>query len=1205
MKSKLLLLGGFALLVSCSYYPEELNDVGGQLTPQIKLEGCISQQYITRAYDGGFCHGDQIGLYGVNYTNNNSTAGTLADEGNQVDNARYTYDGENDVWNSSGSIYYKDAETNIDLYAYYPYGSPESVNEYIFTVAKDQTGKGVTDGYAMSDFLWGKVENVTPSDQTVKIKFSHRLSCANVILTEGEGFAEGEWETLQKSVLVSNSIREASIDLSTGDAMAIGEVEAEGIMMHATEGGYRAIVVPQSVAANTALFTITINGITYKFKKDTDFTYEPGMQSKFTIKVKKKAMTGDYEFTLTDCDIVEWINDIEAHGGEARQYYVVHQEKPGTLGEVIRAANKNPDKIKNLKISGKINAKDFHFMRDSMEILEAVNLKESTVEELWWWEVTNDVTQERRSFYFEGKMPSTSSKRWEAFYELYPDFNSEGWSFQSSYECNKNEIPREAFSGRNRISFTHFEFPEKVTKIGHAAFYCTMLSGALVIPNDVVEIDGAAFYGTMISSLELPHNLKKIGDIAFHSCSSLSGTLSLPESLEYIGEHAFEGCQLLTGTLTIPSKIKEIGYGCFRQCGFSGDLIIPEGVIKIGDVAFQHCYNLNGRLSLPESLKEIGSYAFQSCCFQGELVIPNQIRVIPEKCFSYNEFSSIIFPSDSEIIKIGDSAFSDIWRLSEPIVFPSGLTSIDSHAFQDCRALPSVTIPSSVATIGNYAFSNCSSLSSITSDAVIPPALGAGAFDGVPKDNFTLEVPEGAVAKYQTANGWSEFRRIAAHHDFSISRPLLRALNDEFTKTYLLRAPASLEWSIESKPDWVTVTPSSGVGKTDVTITVDEMAATDEMFETSMTDEYGNVYSSSSKGRGGEIIFLLNDKNYRSTMKVEQYDYEYGDGDVIVNQTAAKGNGVNLVFMGDCFDAQDIATGKYLNGINEAIEYYFGIEPYKSYKDYFNIYTIVGMSPDSGMGTVNTIRDAKFGSQYSLDGIAPNTAITYEYATKAATVDENNLNETLVVMVENTTDYGGICYMWGDGSAIAVCPMSRDAYPFDFRGIVQHEAGGHGFAKLADEYIYVNAFIESCICGNPHLPEFYAGKELGWYRNLSTNNDYKTVEWAHLFTNPDYSNIVDMYEGGFYHTRGIYRSEAVSCMNNNIPYYSAIQRQEMVERIKRYAGEKFSLEEFYLNDVRDASNNTITRSTATDMLDMSNAGKQMPPKFMGDKPQLK
>ena len=97
-----------------------------------------------------------------------------------------------------------------------------------------------------------------------------------------------------------------------------------------------------------------------------------------------------------------------------------------------------------------------------------------------------------------------------------------------------------------------------------------------------------------------------------------------------------------------------------------------------------------------------------------------------------------------------------------------------------------------------------------------------------------------------------------------------------------------------------------------------------------------------------------------------------------------------------------------------------------------------------------------------------------------------------------------------------------------------------------------------------------------------------------------------MYEGGFFHTRGIYRSEPNSCMNNNIPYYSAIQRQEMVERIKRYAGEEFSLEEFYANDVRDASNNTTRASleVADTPATRASAAKQMAPRIMGDKPKL-
>ena len=101
-----------------------------------------------------------------------------------------------------------------------------------------------------------------------------------------------------------------------------------------------------------------------------------------------------------------------------------------------------------------------------------------------------------------------------------------------------------------------------------------------------------------------------------------------------------------------------------------------------------------------------------------------------------------------------------------------------------------------------------------------------------------------------------------------------------------------------------------------------------------------------------------------------------------------------------------------------------------------------------------------------------------------------------------------------------------------------------------------------------------------------------------------------MYEGGFFHQRGVYRSEPNSCMNNNVPYYSAISRQEMVERIMRYAGLEFSLEEFYAHDVRDASNNDFVTSAVLSAAEptlqsMASAAKQMPPKFMGDKPQLK
>ncbi len=1157
MKSKYLLWGCMAVMLWSGCNDEEIyiENRPPADTPRIAIDGVIHQQYITRVDDGGFCDGDRIGIYGVNYTDENSTAGTLLDEGNQVDNAMYTFDEAAWTWRSQGDVYFKDAVTNIDLYGYYPYGMPESVSAYAFEVRQDQSGVNVEDGYAMSDFLWGKATNVAPTDQKIKIKFSHIMACANVILAEGDGFAEGEFDALDKQVLAVNTMHRSLINLSTGEVTATGKVESEGIVMKQSADGFRAVVVPQTVAAGSALFVITVDGVTYRFKRNDNFAYAGGKQQKFTITVSRKELTGEYEFTLTDSEIVDWVADIESHGGEARQYYVVNQEEPGTLSQHLREAKKNPDKIKNLKIAGKIDARDFFFMRDSMEILQAINLKESEI----------------------------------CQYGNYP----------------AHEIPDQAFD--NKMSLIYFVFPEKVTKIGRAAFQKTLLSGALIIPNDVVEIENNAFYSCNITSLQLPQGIKILGEQVFVNCSFLSSTFLLPESLESIGTSCFMECSMLNGNLVLPSKLKEINENCFRGCSFTGDLVIPEGVTYIGNYAFYKATGSQfngGKLYLSNTLKGIGSQAFLGCNFQGELFIPAKIQSIESSCFKDCNFSSIHFAENSELIKIDNGAFWSNYRLCEPVVLPDNLAGIGEHAFSNCSQLTAITIPAKVSVIGANAFNGCSYLSSITCHATMPPIVGNGAFDGVPKDNFTLEVPEQSVVKYQTATGWSDFRRVAAHHDFSISRPLMRTLNAEYSNTYVMRAPAHMAWSVESCPDWVTVTPSSGVGKTDVTVTVSEMSAA-EAAAFDITTWDGRVLSSHT-GRAGEVVFLLDGKDYRSTMTVQQFDSDIADGDVVENQRATVGGGVNIVFMGDCFDAKDIADGSYMAGIDEAIGYYFGIEPYKSYRDYFNVYTVVGMSEDSGMGTVNTVKSAKFGSMYSLDGITPDTEVTYRYAMKAATVNEENLNRTLVVMVENTTDYGGICYMWGDGSAIAICPMSRDAYPYDFRGIVQHEAGGHGFAKLGDEYVYSHAFIQARACSYPHLDELNAGKALGWYRNLSANSDMKTVEWAHFIYHHDYSNIVDMYEGGYFHTRGVYRSEATSCMNNNIPYYSAISRQEMVERIMKYAGLEFDIDDFYARDVRDASNNDITRSLIVDdIVSRASASKQMPPKIMGQKPQLR
>ena len=667
---------------------------------------------------------------------------------------------------------------------------------------------------------------------------------------------------------------------------------------------------------------------------------------------------------------------------------------------------------------------------------------------------------------------------------------------------------------------------------------------------------------SLMTAISFPESVKIIGSSAFAS-SAIIGNLALPHNLESIGSGAFGSCSGLTGSLVIPDKVEVISSSAFSSCGFSGTLTLPKGLVEIGEEAFNGT-KFKGELKLPSSVAVIGSRAFQNTLFNGTLVLP------------------------SELISLGSSVFSGCWRLSGVVEIPENIVAIPSQLFYACTGLEGVKLHKDIEVIESQAFYNCSGIYSIVSEAKNPPTINSNSFSGVAKDNFTLEVPEASVNLYKNASNWREFKRISAHREFSISRNLFRTLNKEQSKTFTLRAPSGENWSVESKPDWVTVSPASGTGKVDVTVTT-------------------SALTKGSADRAGEIVFLLDGKDYRSTMTVEQYDYQYGDGDMITLQEASKGNGVNIVLMGDCFDAKDISEGKYLKAIQDAYGYFFDIEPYLTYKDYFNVYGVFGMSADSGMGTVNTIREARFGSQYTLnEGVSPDFETTFAAACLAPINDD--VARTLIIMIENSSDYSGLCYMWGDGSAVAVVPMSTDPAPYDFRGLVHHEAGGHGFGKLADEYIYHNAFIQSCVCPCcKHSDEVKTYQSYGFYDNISLTGDMQSVPWSHMIYDPQYSNTVDVYEGAFFHTRGVFRSEPTSCMDNNIPYYNAISREAMVKRIKKYAGESYSFEEFKAND-KEALPSIVTKGGylwSEDYGTSSSPFDQRPPKFMGDKPSFK
>ena len=1136
----LFLLGTAIALAGCAkepvpaVVPEDPN-----LIP-LNIGGSINQIQ-TKVNAAGFVDKDALGLFAVNYSEENTVAGTLADNGNQADNVKYVFDEAANKWTPTKKVYYKDVNTNVDLYLYYPHqSSVTEVNAANFEVQKDQSSAATASflsGYEASDFLWGKAVNITPTENKVAVQLSHKMAAVNVVLVEKEGFAEGEFASLEKGIILTNTTRKAKINFATGEVSALGNAQQDGIVMcPQSSGSFRAVVVPQTVEAGEKLFAITIDGVSYGFRNSTaSVTYAAGKQTDVTINIKKKTPAGEYELTLGDIKIADWTEDKNTHGGEARQYFVVNLTEAGTLGKVIRSFKKNPDKIRNLKVSGPITTADFYFMRDSMAILEAINLKEAKV---------------------------VNAKNYANY----------DWTTRNDI------IPYEAF--KNKKTLSHFSFPEKITYIGESAFSNTSLSGALIIPDDVTEIGASAFSVTLVGSVSFSPRLNRIGACAFEQCTSLTGTLTLPETLTYIGSRAFMGCSF-TGELHLPNNLEYIGSYSFGHAGsFVGNLRIPDKIKAVPEMAFQEC-GFTGQLDL-NNATELGWRSFMECNFSGDLIIPEGTIGIPERfmCTNSGRLNSIVLPKTLK--SIDEYAFFGQSKLKK-LSMSDGLVSIGEYAFSEC-GLPSLELPSSLQIIQKNAFQDCYNISNITCDAIEPPTVLQGAFDGVAKDNFTVEVPAQSVTRYKTESGWSDFRRIAAHYDFSVSRDRVRTLNAAESRTLILRAPANFNWSIESKPDWVTVAPASGTGKTDIAVSVNEMARTTDQFEVN-EGTFTNPTYKKYAGRSGEIVFRLEDKDYTCTLDVEQYDADYSDGEVMTLNTATKGPGIDIVFIGDGYDAKDIAKGTFKQNTEDGFKHFFGIEPYSTYKDYFNVYAVVSKSDDSGIGTVNTVIDTKFGSYFTQNRIkAPSADKCFQWAKRAdASMD---LSKSLVIMLMNTSTYEGVTMMYGDGSAIACCPVSTDAYPYDFRGIIQHEAGGHGFGKLGDEYIYHNAFIQTCNCidGCEHpqgdddtMTSYGTYKSKGWYKNLSMTADAKQVPWAHLIYHKNYSDKVDMYEGGYMHTRGVYRSEATSCMNNNIPYYSAISRQAIVERIKAYAGEAFDFDDFVAKDSFEVGTKSLAR----------------------------
>lgn len=307
----------------------------------------------------------------------------------------------------------------------------------------------------------------------------------------------------------------------------------------------------------------------------------------------------------------------------------------------------------------------------------------------------------------------------------------------------------------------------------------------------------------------------------------------------------------------------------------------------------------------------------------------------------------------------------------------------------------------------------------------------------------------------------------------------------------------------------------------------------------------------------------------------------YRTGDVIEYHKATVAKPVTLVVLGDGFTQSDLQEdGWFEQNATKAIEFMFSTEPFKTYRDYFNIYFIAAESNESGADntTEGTKKDTYFnsgwGNSYSdMKADEPKVSGFVEKYCPDIINKMTNITRVPVFILVNENRYGGICWINSNGKAYMMCPLIKGTYTWaginpnitgyskgDWRNIFLHEGGGHAFAKLQDEYYSNNNSTYNSKTINSHNYAVPYGK------NITANIAEESITnyWKHM---KGYSPKVGYFEGALGYSKGIWRCENISCMIDNRRYFNAYSRQLIVERIKLLAGEKFDYNDFQKKDI--------------------------------------
>lgn len=309
------------------------------------------------------------------------------------------------------------------------------------------------------------------------------------------------------------------------------------------------------------------------------------------------------------------------------------------------------------------------------------------------------------------------------------------------------------------------------------------------------------------------------------------------------------------------------------------------------------------------------------------------------------------------------------------------------------------------------------------------------------------------------------------------------------------------------------------------------------------------------EARTASVYFMINNRgvSYTKTVSITQNEYNsqlqnkyYGRNIDAKKQLSSASNSynkpLNLVILGEGYTLKELEVGgTFERRATSAMDIFFGNKPFKDFKDRFNVYMFGSESKTNEIPIGEPSGETVFGVWRKGDVDPTYVNISEDGKTKIDNIvstvlglrkDTYDYYRTIVILLVNSSDQLGSTLSIGSGNvnptyvgdgfasfAIAMIAANN----INFGGLIRHEAGGHAFGRLADEYRTNNEKGQTA--PDNALSDSHSK---GYYRNICTGNEASARTYFKKFIDAGYE--YSLTEGGWAYDLGIWRFNSKSLM---------------------------------------------------------------------------